>query len=264
MSSTSALSPTTFCSTGPSRGIDVHPDQIVVVGGCQEGFNLAARLLLREGMRVAIENPTYQGAAFLYESWRTRMIPVRVDDSGICVDDLPADGAALLHITPSHQYPLGFTLSLERRLRLLDWARRTGTCIVEDDYDSDFRYRGAPLAALMGLDSHGSVIYTGTFTKSLGAGLRLFRSHGHARLLIARRAADPRRCGAPRGSGRCRTQQRSQSGHAERSANSTARQAAAAPACPVAAVCSVPVRIRSGDQPRERKPSAGAQVCRVV
>lgn len=158
---------------GPARGINVDPDQIVIVAGCQEGLNLTARLLLRDGMCAVIENPAYQGAAYLYESYRARLVPVRVDESGLCIDDLPEAGAALLYVTPSHQYPMGFTLSLERRLRLLDWARRTGTYIVEDDYDSDFRYRGSPIAALMGLDSHGCVIYLGTFSKSIGSGLRL-------------------------------------------------------------------------------------------
>ncbi|CAG0930113.1 MAG: HTH-type transcriptional regulatory protein GabR [Rhodocyclaceae bacterium] len=158
---------------GPARGINVAPDQIVIVAGCQEGLNLTARLLLREGMSVAIENPAYQGAAYLYESYRARLMPICVDENGLCVDELPQEGAALLYVTPSHQYPMGFTLSLERRLRLLDWAWRTGTYIVEDDYDSDFRYRGSPIAALMGLDSHGCVIYMGTFSKSIGAGLRL-------------------------------------------------------------------------------------------
>ncbi|MFO1218040.1 MAG: PLP-dependent aminotransferase family protein [Burkholderiaceae bacterium] len=158
---------------GPARGINIEPDQVIIVAGCQEGLNLTARLLLREGVSVAIENPAYQGAAYLYESYRARLVPVSVDDSGLRVDDLPAQGAALLYVTPSHQYPMGFTLPLERRLRLLDWAWRTGTYIVEDDYDSDFRYRGAPIPALMGLDSHGCVIYMGTFSKSIGAGLRL-------------------------------------------------------------------------------------------
>lgn len=158
---------------GPARGINVHPDQIVIVAGSQEGLNLTARLLLREGMSVALENPAYQGAAYLYESYRARLIPVCVDDSGLCVDELPEAGAVLLYVTPSHQYPMGYTLSLSRRLRLLDWAWRTGTYIVEDDYDSDVRYRGSPIAALMGLDSHDCVIYLGTFSKSVGAGLRL-------------------------------------------------------------------------------------------
>lgn len=158
---------------GPARGINVEPDQIIIIAGCQEGLNLTARLLLREGMSVAIENPAYQGAAYLYESYRAHLTPVCVDDNGLCVEELPDEGAALLYVTPSHQYPMGFTLPLERRLRLLDWAWRTGTYIIEDDYDSDFRYRGSPIAALMGLDNHGCVIYLGTFSKSLGAGLRL-------------------------------------------------------------------------------------------
>ncbi len=158
---------------GPTRGINVGPDQIVIVAGCQEGFNLTARLLLREGMSVAIENPAYQGAACLYESYRARLVPVGVDDNGLCVDALPDSGAALLYVTPSRQYPMGFTLPLERRLHLLDWARRTGTRIVEDDYDGDFRYQGSPITALMGLDSHGYVLHLGTFSRSLGAGLRL-------------------------------------------------------------------------------------------
>ncbi|ODS98524.1 MAG: transcriptional regulator [Lautropia sp. SCN 69-89] len=158
---------------GPARGIDADPEQIIVVGGCQEGLNLTARLLLREGAVVAIENPAYQGAANLYESYRARLVPVRVDDNGLRVADLPEDGVVLAYVTPSHQYPMGFTMPLERRLRLLDWARRLGAYVVEDDYDSDFRYRGAPFPALMGLDRHDSVIYMGSFSKSLGAGLRL-------------------------------------------------------------------------------------------
>ncbi|MCL4689357.1 MAG: PLP-dependent aminotransferase family protein [Burkholderiales bacterium] len=157
----------------PTRGINVHADQVFIVAGCQEGFNLTARLLLHERNDVAIEKPAYHGAAYLYESYGAHLLPVCVDANGLVVDDLPSEGAALLYVTPSHQYPMGFTLSLERRLRLLDWARRTRTYIVEDDYDSDFRYRGSPIPALMGLDSHGCVIYLGTFSKSLGAGLRI-------------------------------------------------------------------------------------------
>jgi len=172
---------------GPTRGIKIEPEQVIMVAGCQEGLNLTARLLLREGDTVAIENPAYQGAAYLYESYHARLVPVRVDDCGLSVDDLPKEGAALLYITPSHQYPMGYTLTLERRLRLLDWAWRTGTYVVEDDYDSDFRYRDSPVAALMGLDSHDCVIYIGTFSKSLGPGLRL----GY--LVVPRHLAGPAR-----------------------------------------------------------------------
>lgn len=158
---------------GPARGIKVDPEQVVIVAGFQEALNLVARLLLREGTRVALENPAYQGSAFLFGSYRARVAPVPVDENGIRVELLPTGGAALACVTPSHQYPMGFTLTLERRLRLIDWAQRTGSYIVEDDYDNDIRYRGSPLAALMGLDATGSVIYAGTFSNSVGAGLRL-------------------------------------------------------------------------------------------
>jgi GntR family transcriptional regulator/MocR family aminotransferase len=101
------------------------------------------------------------------------MQPVPVDNDGIDVDRLPKTRRSLLYVTPSHQYPLGVTLSLERRLKLLEWAARTDSFIIEDDYDGDFRYEGAPLTALRGLDRGGRVLYLGTFSKSLAAGLRL-------------------------------------------------------------------------------------------
>lgn len=158
---------------GMARGISVAPEQVIITAGSQGGLNLAARLLVRHGTRVATENPCYQGAAFLFESYGAELVPVPVDESGIEVEQLPPEGLALLYVTPSHQYPLGFTLSLARRLKLLDWARRCGAFVIEDDYDSDFRYRGSPLTALMGLDRHNCVMYLGTFSKSVGAGLRL-------------------------------------------------------------------------------------------
>jgi GntR family transcriptional regulator/MocR family aminotransferase len=120
-----------------------------------------------------MENPCYRGAASLFESYYAKLVQVPVDKAGLDVAQLPEDGVALLYVTPSHQFPLGFTLSNERRLKLLEWARRCGAYIIEDDYDSDFRYRGSPLTALMGLDDHGCVMYLGTFSKSMGAGLRL-------------------------------------------------------------------------------------------
>ncbi len=158
---------------GAARGISVSPEQVIITSGAQEGLNLVARLFVRDGTRVATENPCYQGAAFLFESYCAELVPVPVDEAGLDVEQLPKDGVRLVYVTPSHQYPMGFTLSLERRLKLIDWARRCGAYIIEDDYDSDFRYRGSPLTALMGLDEHGCVIYLGTFSKSIGAGLRL-------------------------------------------------------------------------------------------
>lgn len=158
---------------GVARGISVSSDQIIVTAGSQEGLNLAARLLVKEGTMVATENPCYHGATSLFESYYAKLIPVPVDEAGLDVEQLPKEGVALLFVTPSHQFPLGFTLPIERRLKLLDWARRCGAFIIEDDYDSDFRYRGSPLTALMGLDDYGCVMYLGTFSKSMGAGLRL-------------------------------------------------------------------------------------------
>jgi GntR family transcriptional regulator/MocR family aminotransferase len=158
---------------GLARGISVSPDQIIVTAGSQEGLNLAARLLVKEGTLVATENPCYRGATALFESYYAKLIQIPVDAAGLDVEKLPKDGVTLLYVTPSHQFPLGFTLPIERRLKLLDWARRCGAYIIEDDYDSDFRYRGSPLTALMGLDDHGCVMYLGTFSKSMGAGLRL-------------------------------------------------------------------------------------------
>lgn len=158
---------------GIARGISVSSDQIIITAGSQEGLNLAARLLVKDGTLVATENPCYEGAALLFQSYYARLVPVPVDEAGLDVEQLPKEGVMLLYVTPSHQYPLGFTLPIERRLKLLDWAQRCGAYIIEDDYDSDFRYRGSPLTALMGLDDYGCVMYLGTFSKSMGAGLRL-------------------------------------------------------------------------------------------
>tara|TARA_B100000959_G_C14936615_1_gene605992 strand:- start:86 stop:1579 length:1494 start_codon:yes stop_codon:yes gene_type:complete len=158
---------------GPARGITATPEQIVVVNGSQGALNLVARLLVDKGTNVVVECPCYQGAAFLFESYGANLIPVRVDKHGIDTSNLPRKQAGLIFVTPSHQYPTGGTLPLERRAELLDWAWETGAYVLEDDYDSDFRYQGSPLSALFGLDQHGCVIYMGTFSKSIGAGIRL-------------------------------------------------------------------------------------------
>lgn len=156
-----------------SRGIRVDSEQIIIVRGCQEGLNIIARLFSDQNTVVGLEDPCYRGAAFVFEGYGYKLHPTPVDEEGIVVDRLPDENVSLVYVTPSHQFPMGVTMSLNRRLRLLDWAKRSGAYIVEDDYDSDFRYNGSPLTALHGLDSLENVIYIGTFSKSIGAGIRI-------------------------------------------------------------------------------------------
>lgn len=158
---------------GPARGVAARPQDIIVVGGSQDGLSLIARVFAGYSKAFVHEDPCYQGSRFLFESCGYTTMPVPVDMDGIDVSQLPEVRHAILYVTPSHQYPLGVTLSLERRVQLLEWAARTDSFIIEDDYDGDFRYEGAPLTALRGLDRRGRVLYLGTFSKSLGAGLRL-------------------------------------------------------------------------------------------
>lgn len=167
-----ALRESIAAHVGATRGIATTPEHVVVTNGIQEGLNLLACLLVAPGLQVAVENPCYRGAANVFVNHGATLLPVAVDRDGLDPARLPAE-AAVVYTTPSHQYPLGATLSLARRQALLDWASGCGAVIVEDDYDSDFFYDGTPLPALKSLDRDGQVIYLGTFSKSLGAGLRI-------------------------------------------------------------------------------------------
>ena len=158
---------------GPARGVATSAGEIIVVNGSQGGLALIAATLPSRATTFVHEDPCYQGAHHLFASYGFPTWPVPVDAQGIDTARLPQIRRAVLYVTPSHQYPLGSTLSLERRLQLLEWADRTDSLVIEDDYDGDFRYEGATLAALRGLDRSGRVLYLGTFSKSLGAGLRL-------------------------------------------------------------------------------------------
>ena len=171
-----------------TRGLVADPGQIVIVGGIQEGVNLAARLFLGPGTVAAVESPCYQGAAFAFEASGAEIASVPVDEDGLIPDDLPDQPTALLYLTPSHQYPTGHTLALARRRAIVAWARRVGCYILEDDYDSDFRYEGSPLQAVAGMAPE-CTIYLGTFSKSLGAGLRLGYMVVPAPLVAATRTA---------------------------------------------------------------------------
>jgi GntR family transcriptional regulator / MocR family aminotransferase len=157
----------------PARGVVCDADQIIIVGGCQDGFNLVGRLLVTPGSTAVVESPCYQGAAYVLENLGAKLHPVPIDREGLDVTQLPQAHGALAYVTPSHQYPVGVTLSLQRRIELLAWATQNDAYVIEDDYDSDFRFVGSPLTALKGLDRNERVIYLGTFSKCMGPGLRL-------------------------------------------------------------------------------------------
>lgn len=158
-----------------ARGVNCSAEQVIVTAGSQQALDLAARLLLDTGDAAWVEDPGYLGARGALRAAGVRSIPVPVDSGGLSVveGEKRAPEARLACVTPSHQYPLGMTMPLSRRTSLLAWARRHRAWIVEDDYDSEFRYSGRPLQALQGLDPIGCVIYTGTFSKVLFPSLRL-------------------------------------------------------------------------------------------
>ena len=160
---------------GTARGVRCDAEQIIMVAGSQQALNMVTRVLLNEGDVVWVEDPGYPGARGAFQGAGARPVPVPVDSQGLDISagEARAPDARLVYVTPSHQYPLGITMSLPRRLALLDWARRSHAWILEDDYDSEYRYTGQPLAALQGLDTSGSVIYVGSFSKILFPSLRI-------------------------------------------------------------------------------------------
>ena len=155
-----------------ARGTRCDADQVQIVAGAQRGLGLIAHLLLDPGDDAWMEDPGYPGARGALGAASANLIPVPVDTDGMIVDERRAR-ARLAYVTPSCQFPLGIAMSLERRRRLLEWARRSRAWIVEDDYDCDIRYQGQPLPCLHGLDPDGRVIYVGTFSKTLFPALRL-------------------------------------------------------------------------------------------
>ena len=149
-------------------------EQIVITSGAQQGISLCAQLLVEPGDGVAIENPGYRAAGHAFAVAGARLHGVAVDEEGIDCGELSTLGdCRLAYVTPSHQYPTGVVMSLARRLELLAWAERMQGWIVEDDYDGEYRYSGAPLAPLAALDRQGRVLYVGTFGKVAFPALRL-------------------------------------------------------------------------------------------
>jgi len=157
---------------GVSRGVRADPGDVVVTNGTQQAVDLIARVLTAPGDRVAVEDPGYGPPRRLLASLGLAVTGVPVDDEGLVVDAIPSQ-TTLVYVSPSHQFPLGMSMSLRRRMALLAWANRTGGAIIEDDYDSEFRFGGRPLEPLHKLDADGRVIYVGSFSKTMLPTLRL-------------------------------------------------------------------------------------------
>lgn len=157
---------------GRARGVGCTAEDVLITSGTVEALDLLARAVLRPGDRVAFEDPGYPAARRALLGRGLVLEPVPVDENGLCTDRLP-HRAALVYVTPSHQYPLGGRLPIARRIALLDWAEAADALVVEDDYDSEFRFDGPPLPALAGLDGLRRVVYLGTFSKVLLPGLRV-------------------------------------------------------------------------------------------
>ncbi|MES2820213.1 MAG: PLP-dependent aminotransferase family protein [Pseudomonadota bacterium] len=156
------------------RGLRCTPEQVLVTSGAQQAISLCAQLLLQAGDGVVLENPCYRSAAQTFAVAGARLHGIEVDRDGLDTRRLAGlSDCRLAYVTPSHQYPSGVTLSLARRLELLEWAEREQAWIVEDDYDGEYRYSGTPLAPLASLDRLGRVLYIGTFSKVLFPALRL-------------------------------------------------------------------------------------------
>ncbi len=160
---------------GAVRGLNCRGENVIITSGAQQALDLIARTIIDPGDKVWVENPGYSGLRNTLKAAGAELVHVPVDNEGISVSQgrALACEAVLAAVTPSHQYPLGVTMSLARRLELLRWAHENTAWILEDDYDSDFRYSGKPLSALQGLDDEGRVIYVGTFSKILFPTLRL-------------------------------------------------------------------------------------------
>jgi GntR family transcriptional regulator / MocR family aminotransferase len=155
-----------------SRSVAAEEGTVVITCGTQHAIDLVARVLLEPGDCVAVEDPGYVPVVRLFGALGARIVGVPVDDQGLVVDMLPPS-ARIVYVTPSHQYPLGTTMSMPRRRALLRWAERHDAAVIEDDYDTEFRYVDRPLEPLQALDATGRVLYVGSFSKTFSPSIRL-------------------------------------------------------------------------------------------
>ncbi|HXV64905.1 MAG TPA: PLP-dependent aminotransferase family protein [Vicinamibacteria bacterium] len=155
-----------------NRGVRCSASEVVVTSGSQQALSLISRMFFEPGDAVIVEEPSYQGARYLFESDGLRVLAHPVDEDGFDIGT-PGPEARACYVTPSHQFPTGVTMPLARRLKILAWAEARDAVVIEDDYDSEYRYEGRPLEAIQRLDRHGRVIYVGTFSKVLFPAIRI-------------------------------------------------------------------------------------------
>ena len=157
-----------------ARSVNGTAEQVMMISGLHNAISLIAHLLIDPGMTVWMENPGFWGASTVLKMAGANIVPIDIDEEGLApTDEQLANPPKLIFVTPSHQYPLGHVMSLARRRMLLDYAKAHDAWIIEDDYDSEFRFAGLPIASLQGLDAYQRVIYLGTFSKTLYPGMRL-------------------------------------------------------------------------------------------
>jgi GntR family transcriptional regulator/MocR family aminotransferase len=157
------------------RGVRCDASQVMIVSGTQQAIEITARLVLKAGDKVLFENPGYRTARAAIASCGAKIVPVPVDDSGLVVEEgiRRAAAARMAYVTPSHQFPMGVTMSIERRMELIQWARKNRSIIIEDDYDSEYRYAQRPIPSLQGLDQSDRTVYVGSFSKVIFPALGL-------------------------------------------------------------------------------------------
>lgn len=156
-----------------ARGVLCNPEQIVICAGLQHGLDIVAHLLKENHCVVAVEDPGYPLPGSVFSNHSYSVLPVPVGPNGLDLDVLKASNSRIAYVTPSHQLPLGYVMPVAHRLKLIDWADAGGNFIIEDDYDSELRYHGKPIASLQGLRPGGNIIYSGTFSKILSPALRV-------------------------------------------------------------------------------------------
>ncbi|MGY0374621.1 MocR-like pyridoxine biosynthesis transcription factor PdxR [Clostridium sp. JNZ J1-5] len=156
-----------------SRGVNCKPEQIVICSGTQSALQIMIKIFPYAEKKVAMEEPCYDGASIIFRSNGFEILPIPVCENGIELNKLAESSARMVHIAPSHQFPMGAVMPIHKRIEILNWAREHDNIIIEDDYDSEFRYNGRPIPSLQSIDQYERVIYVGTFSKALSPGLRM-------------------------------------------------------------------------------------------